>query len=42
MIVRVIPRRWATIVDNEVEDYEDDCLGIEFIWNGKELVSEEE
>jgi hypothetical protein len=43
VIVRVIPRRWATIVDNEVEDYGDDCLGIEsYIWNGKELVSEEE
>ena len=43
VIVRVIPRRWVTIVDNEVEDYGSDCLGIEsYIWNGKELVSEEE
>ena len=43
VMVRVIPRRWATIVDGIPEDYGDDCLGIEsYIWNGKELVSEEE
>ena len=33
----------VTIVDNEVEDYGSDCLGIEsYIWSRKELVSEEE
>ena len=41
--VSLIPRRWATIVDGDVEDYGDDCLGREdFIWNGNELVTEEE
>ena len=43
VMVQVIPRRWATIVDGIPEDYGDDALGIEsYIWNGKELVSQEE
>lgn len=43
VMVQVIPRRWATIVDGIPEEYGDSCLGIEtYIWNGKELVSEEE
>ena len=41
--VSIIPRRWATIEDGEVIEYGDDCMGREdYIWNGKELVSEEE
>ena len=41
--VSLIPRRWATIVDGEPEEYGDDCLGREdYIWNGKELLSEED
>ena len=43
VMVQVIPRKWATIVDGLVEDYGDDAFSIEtYIWNGKELVSEEE
>jgi hypothetical protein len=41
--VSLIPRRWATIVDGEREDYGDECLGREdYIWNGSELITEEE
>lgn len=41
--VSLIPRRWATIVDGVPEDYGDDCLGREdYIWNGTELLTEEE
>ena len=43
VMVSVIPRRWATIVDGVPEEYGDDCLGREdYIWNGKELISQEE
>ena len=43
VMVNVIPRRWATIVDGIPEDYGDDCLGIEsYIWNGTELITQEE
>ena len=43
VMVNVIPRRYATIVDGEVIDYGDDCLGIEtYIWNGEELLTQEE
>ena len=43
VMVSLIPRRWATIVDGEVTDYGDDCLGIEtYIWNGSELMTQEE
>jgi hypothetical protein len=43
VMVNLIPRRWATIVDGEVIDYGDDCLGIEsYIWNGQELLTQEE
>ena len=41
--VSLIPRRWATIEDGIPTDYGDDCLGREdFIWNGKELITEDE
>lgn len=41
--VSLIPRRWATIVDGIPEEYGDDCLGREdYIWNGSELITEEE
>ena len=43
VMVNVIPRKWATIVDGIPEDYGDDCLGIEsYIWNGTELITQEE
>jgi len=43
VMVSIIPRRWATIVDGIPEDYGDDCLGREdYIWNGSELLTEEE
>ena len=43
VMVQVIPRKWATIVDGIPEDYGDSALGIEsYIWNGTELVSEDE
>ena len=43
VMVNVIPRRWATIVDGIPEDYGDDCLGIEsYIWNGTELITQED
>ena len=41
--VSLIPRRWATIEDGFPTDYGDDCLGREdYIWNGTELLTEEE
>ena len=43
VMVSLIPRRWATIVDGIPEDYGDDCLGREdYIWNGRELLTQEE
>ena len=43
VIVSLIPRRWATIVDGIPEDYGDDCLGREdYVWNGYELLTQEE
>ena len=42
--VSVVPRRWGTIVDGEVYDYGDDCLGREdYIWTKSHgLLSEDE
>ena len=41
--VSLSPRRGATIVDGIPEEYGDDCLGREdYIWNGSELITEEE
>ena len=43
VMVSLIPRRWATIVNGIPEDYGDDCLGREdYIWNGSELLTQEE
>jgi len=43
VMVSIIPRRWATIVNGIPEDYGDDCLGREdYIWNGSELLTQEE
>ena len=43
VMVSIIPRKWATIVDDEVIDYGDDCMGREdYIWNGEELVKQDD
>ena len=43
VMVSLIPRRWATIEDGIPTDYGDDCLGREdYIWNGSELLTQEE
>tara|TARA_B100002019_G_C21211634_1_gene569770 strand:+ start:490 stop:855 length:366 start_codon:yes stop_codon:yes gene_type:complete len=42
-VIQIIPRRWATIVDGELEDCGDSCLGQEeFIWVDGNLFTQEQ
>ena len=42
-MIQIIPRRWATIVDGELEDCGDSCLGQEeFIWVDGNLFTQEQ
>ena len=42
-LIQVVPRRWATIVDGELEDCGDSCLGQEeFIWVDGELFTQQQ
>ena len=42
-MISIVPRKWATIVDGELEDCGDSCVGQEeFIWIDGELFTQEQ
>ena len=43
VMISIVPRKWATIVDGELEDCGDSCVGQEeFIWIDSELFTQEQ
>ena len=42
-VIQVVPRRWATIVDGELEDCGDSCIGHEeYIWIDGNLFTQQQ